>query len=127
MWPEQVRRWADIIFHEGIPCKPLKIRLFDLNVEIIGFEFHQKGTYKPPVVDDLEFTNELIKIRNHFPSKYDNLIMIDDLNMIIENVHLNTLLQLFNLNALINSSTCYQSHIPSTLHWSHFNKSKVFV
>ena len=27
--------------HEGIPCKPLKIPLFDLNIEIIGLEFHQ--------------------------------------------------------------------------------------
>ena len=27
--------------HEGIPCKPLKISLFDLNIEIIGLEFHQ--------------------------------------------------------------------------------------
>ena len=30
--------------------------------------------------------------------------------MSIKNVHLNTLLQLFYLNALINSPTCYQSH-----------------
>ena len=30
-----------IYVHEGIPCKPLKIPLFDLNIEIIGLEFHQ--------------------------------------------------------------------------------------
>ena len=35
--------------------------------------------------------------------------------MNIENVHFNTLLQLFNLNALINSPTCYQSHIPTCI------------
>ena len=51
--------------HEGIPCKPLKIPLFDLNIEIIGLEFHQikrkwffVGTYKPPGVNDLEFSSE---------------------------------------------------------------------
>ena len=27
--------------HEGISCKPLKIPLFDLNIEIICLEFHQ--------------------------------------------------------------------------------------
>ena len=27
--------------HEGIPCKPLKIPLFDLNIDTIGLEFHQ--------------------------------------------------------------------------------------
>ena len=85
-----------LYIHEGIPCKPLK-------------------TYKPPVVNDLKFTNELIKILNYFSSKYENLIIIGDLNMSIGNVHLNTLLQLFNLNALMNSPTCYQSHIPTCI------------
>ena len=105
---------------EGIPCKPLKMLLFDLKIEIIGLEFHQMkrkwlfvGTYKPPVVNVLEFTNELIKILHYFSRKYENLIIIGDLNMSIENVQLNTLLQLFNLNALMNSPTCYQSHIPT--------------
>ena len=35
--------------------------------------------------------------------------------MSIENVHLNTILQLFNLNAFINSTTRYQSHIPTCI------------
>ena len=77
--------------HEGISCKPLKIPLFDLNIEIICLEFHQVkrkwlfvGTYKSPVVNYLEFFNELIKILNHFSSKYENLITIGDLNMSIE-------------------------------------------
>ena len=73
------------------------------------------GTYKPSVVNDQEFTNELIKILNHFSSKYENFLIIGDLNMSIENVHLNTLLQLFNLNAIINSPTCYHSHIPTCI------------
>ena len=84
--------------HEGIRCKPLKTQLFDPNIEIIGLEFHQikwkwlfVGTYKPPVINDLEFTNKLIKILNHLSSKYENLTVIGDLNMSIENVHLNTL------------------------------------
>ena len=75
---------------ERIPCKPLKILPFDLKIEIIGFEFHQikrkwlfVGTYKPPVVNDLEFTNELIKILHYFSSKYENLIIMCDLNMSI--------------------------------------------
>ena len=96
--------------------------LFDLKIEIIGLDFPQikrkwlfVGTYKPPVVNDLEFSNELTKILNYFSSKYENLIIIGDLNMSIENVHLNILLQLFNLNALINSPTCYQSHIPTCI------------
>ena len=119
--------------HEGISCKPLKIPLFDLNIEIIGLEFHQVkrkwlfvGTYKPPVVNDLEFTNEFIKILNHFSSKYENLITIVDLNISIENFHLNTLLQLFNLNTLTNSPTCYQSHIPTCIDHILTNQKPLF-
>ena len=29
------------------------------------------GTYEPSVVDDPEFTNELIKILNHFSNKHE--------------------------------------------------------
>ena len=50
--------------HEEIPCKLLKILLFDLNIKIIGLEFHQikpkwlfVGTYKPSAVNDLDFTS----------------------------------------------------------------------
>ena len=119
--------------HEGIPCKPLKMLLFDLKIEIIGLEFHQMkrkwlfvGMYKPPVVNVLEFTNELIKILHYFSRKYENLIIIGDLNMSIENVQLNTLLQLFNLNALMNSPTCYQSHIPTCTDHILTNQKSLF-
>ena len=55
--------------------------------------------------------NLSISFSNYFSSKYENLITIGDLNISIENVYLNTLLQLLNSNALINSPTCYQSHL----------------
>ena len=32
---------ALIYIHSGIHCKPLKIPLFDLNIEIMGLEFHK--------------------------------------------------------------------------------------
>ena len=79
------------------------------------------GTYKPPVVNDLEFTNELITILNHFSSKHENLITIFDLNMSIENDHLNTL----NLNVQFKCAkkfTYLLAITRSNLHRSHFNK-----
>ena len=47
--------------------------------------------------------------------------------MSIENVHWNTLLQLFNLNALLNSPTCYQSHIPTCLVHILANQKPFFI
>ena len=46
--------------------------------------------------------------------------------MNIANVHLKTLLQLFNLNALINSPTCYQSHIPTCIDHILTNQKTLF-
>ena len=46
--------------------------------------------------------------------------------MSIENVHLNTPLQLFNLNALINSPTFYQSHIPTCIDHILTNQKSLF-
>ena len=46
--------------------------------------------------------------------------------MNIANVHLKTLLQLFNLNALINSPTCYQSHIPTCIDHILTNQKSLF-
>ena len=46
--------------------------------------------------------------------------------MSIENVHLNTLLQLFYLNALINSPTYYQSHIPTCIDHILTNQESLF-
>ena len=77
-----------------------QILLFGLNVEIKGLEFHQiklkwlfVGTYKPIVVNCLEFTKVFIEILYHFSSNYGNLLIIGDLDIeSIENFHLNTLL-----------------------------------
>ena len=35
--------------------------------------------------------------------------------MTTENLHLNNLMQIFNLNALIKTKTCYQSHNPTCI------------
>ena len=119
--------------HEEIPCKSLKIPLFDLNIEIIGLEFHQikrkwlfVETYKQSVVNGQEFTNELFKIFNHFSSKYENVLIIGDLNMSIENAHFSTLLQLFSLNMFINLPTCYHSHTPNCIDHILTNQTYLF-
>ena len=67
----QINLFYGLILHdnEEIPCKPLKILLFDLlNIEITGLEFYQIkrkwlfiGTYKPPVVNDLNLLINLTK------------------------------------------------------------------
>ena len=73
------------------------------------------GVYKPPIQNDSEFTEEIIKIPNHYIPSYENILLLGDLNMTTENLCLNNLMQIFNLNALIKTPTCYQSHNPTCI------------
>ena len=95
-----LQRHLEYIMHIFAQYTNAQILLFDLNVEIKGLEFYQikrkwlfVGTYKPIVVNYLQFTKVLIEILYHFSSNYGNLLIIGDLDIeSIENFHLNTLL-----------------------------------
>ena len=71
------------------------------------------GVYKPPIQSDSEFAEEIVRILNYYVPSYENIFLLGDLNMTTENLHLNNLIQIFNLNALIKTPTCYQSHNPT--------------
>ena len=84
------------------------------NVKIICIEFHQLkpkwyllGCYKPTTQSDLEFIASVTKNVDFYLQKFENLFITGDLNT--ENTHLNDLLQIYDLTALIQEPTCYQS------------------
>ena len=119
--------------YEDIRYKPFKIPFFSFNIEVITVEFHkikQKwlfiGTYKPLVVNDMEFINELIKTVDHFSSKYENFLVICDLYTSINHKHLNTLFQLYNLDTLISTPSSYQSHNPICIDHTLINQNSLF-
>ena len=107
---------------EGIPCKVLTNQAVSSDVEMMTIEFHQMkrkwllmGVYKPPNQSDSEFAEEIITTFDHYVPSYENIILLGDLNITTENLHLNNLIQIFNLNALIKAPTCYQSHNPTCI------------
>ena len=107
---------------EGIPCKILANQTVSSNVGMMTIEFHQMkskwlllGVYKPPIQSDSEFAEEIIRTLNHYVSSFENILLLGDLNMTTENLHLHNLIQIFNLNALIKTPTCYQSHNPACI------------
>ena len=109
-------------FNEGTPCKVLANQTVSPNAEMMTIEFHQikriwlvLGVYKSPIQSDLEFTEEITGTLNHFTPSHENTSLLRDLNMTKENLHLNNLMQIFNLNALIKAPTCYQSHNPTSI------------
>ena len=82
---------------------------------MIAIEFHQMKrkwllliVYEPPIQSDSEFTEEIIRTLNHYIPSYENIFLLGDINITTENLHLNNLMQIFNLNTLIKTPTSNQ-------------------
>ena len=82
--------------------------------------------YKQPSQSDREFTNRLSSIIDYYSPKYENLILIRDFNLSTENLHLDALIQAYNLNNLINKATCFQSNTPTCIDLILTNKKDWF-
>ena len=73
------------------------------------------GVYKPSIQSDSEFAEEIVRTLNHYIPSCENILLLGDLNMTTENLHLNNLMEIFNLNVLIKTTTWYQSHNPTCI------------
>ena len=101
-----------LYINEEIPCKLLNSHCVGPGIEIIALEFHQLkrkwlflGCYKPPNFKDLEFTDIVAKIIDSYSQNYENVLIVGDLNMVTENIHLKNLLQFYNFTPLIKQPT----------------------
>ena len=118
-----------LYLNEEVPCKFLDNHPILPNVEIICIELHELkrkwlllGYYKPPTQSDFEFIASITKTVDFYLQKFENLFIItDDLNMTTENTHLNYLLQIYDLTALIQEPTCYQPQNANCI--DHFLKN----
>ena len=84
-----------LYINENIPCRPINEHPKFPDLELIVFELHQSkrklvflGIYKPPCQNDIEFLNRKNSILDHYLTTYENIILIGDLNLCIENTHL---------------------------------------
>ena len=84
-----------LYINENIPCRPLNEHPKFPDLELIVFELHQSkrkwvflGIYKPPCQNDIEFLNRKNSILDHYLTTYENIILIGDLNLCVENTHL---------------------------------------
>ena len=97
-----------LFLNEEIPYMFLNKHPIVPNAEIICIEFHQlkckcllRVCYERPTQNDLEFIASTTEIVDFYLQKFENLFIIGDLNMTTKNTHLNDLLQIFDLTALI--------------------------
>ena len=98
-----------LYINDNIPCRPLNEHPKFSDLELLVFELHQwkrkwlfLGIYKPPCQNDIEFLNLINSILDHYLTRYENIILIADFNLYVENTHLETTLENYDLNDLIN-------------------------
>ena len=92
------------------------------DLELMAFELHQSkrkwlflGIYKPPSQNDIEFLRRTSLILDYYLPMYENFVVIVDLNLPVENSHLEAIIQTYDLSSLIKKPTCYESHTPSCI------------
>lgn len=107
---------------EGISCKVLTNHADSPNVEMTAIEFCQikrkwllLGIDRFLIQSDSEFNKEIIRTLNHYIPCYENILLLADLIMTIENLHVNYLMQIFDLNALIETPAYYRSYNPTCI------------
>ena len=71
--------------------------------------------YKPTFQNDIEFLNRINSILDHYLTTYENIILIRDFNLCVENTHLETTLENYDLSSLINKPNFYQSNNPACI------------
>ena len=122
-----------------LPGKIINTYKFKENSQIILFEFSVSnkkrlllGNYRPPSQNDLSFINELTLALNFFSPIYENFALLGDFNLCTENPNLKNFICSFDLESLIDSSTCYKSINPTCIELiltnkkNHFMKSATF-
>ena len=121
--------------NENLPGKIISSYKFKENSEIILFEFSVSnkkwllfGNYKPPSQNDLSYKRSRIKSCFEFFSPiYENFVLLGDFNMSTENPNLKNFMCSFDLESLINSSTCYKSINPTCIDLILNNKKNHFM
>ena len=118
--------------NENIPCRELTAEQIDSNFEIIFLEITigtRKcliiGLYKPPNQKEEDSFKNLGVVLNNYLSKYEHIILLGNFNLTTSNKYLADFMKLFNLESLINTSTCFQSEKPRCIDLTITNKKSL--
>ena len=119
--------------NENIPSRKLDFEFQD-NLEILFIEFSLRnrkwlciGLYKPPSLNEVFFLDSLNKVITSLLNCYENILLIGDFNITINNKNLNTFMNVFDLESLITSPTCFQSINPTCIDLILTNKKNLFM
>ena len=92
------------------------------NLELLVLEIYQNnrkwlflGVCRPPNQNDIKFLNRIGAILDYYSQKYDNVTTIGDFNITTENSNLQSMMEAYNLNNLIEEPTCFSQITPAKL------------
>ena len=103
----------------GIPSKHLQVYSFPDDIEVIVVEINLKKQkwlllclYRSPSQSQAYFFGEIEKSLDFFSSKFENFMLIGDLNCETDDNTLIDLMDSYNLVNLVKDPTCYKSSRP---------------
>ena len=96
------RELRDFSCSPSLQAIPIELTLKDRKWLIIS-------VYNPYCYLGLEFTNNLSDLLDYYLQKYDNCLIIGDMNLEESNIHLKNILNDYNLTNLIRKNTCFKS------------------
>ena len=101
--------------NEDIPSRILKSHVTPNNIEILCIEINLRkqkwvvlGIYRPPNLNDNYFINHLSRVIDLYSKKYDNLIIMGDINLQESDEHMKNMLISFSLVNLVKENTCFK-------------------
>ena len=125
--------WFYTFINKNISCKPLSNHPKFSDVELMVFKLHQSkrkwlflGIYKPPSQNEFEFLRRIALILDYYLPTYENLVVIGDFNLPVENSHLESIIQAYDLSSYIKKPTCYQSQTPGCIDLILTNRKYLF-
>ena len=105
-----------IYIREDIPCKRLKTPNISSDIEGIFIELNLNnnkwllmGGYNPNNERTTYFFNQISKAIDMYLKDYENIILIGDFNTTIAETTTSDFCQMYNLQNLINETTCYKN------------------
>ena len=134
---EVVVSWFYI--NKNIPCRVLNSNIFPKRWEAISFEFSLKnrnwlciGLYKPPNENKSMFLDNVSKYLTNLGVCYDNrldtsvVILLGGFSLPVGNRNLDSFMNVFSLEKLMKTSTCFKSNNPSCIDFTLTNKNEFF-
>ena len=83
--------------------------------------------YRPETYKKQDFIDSISHLLDYYANKYDNILLIGDINMEVDTAHMTPFLESYNLHSMIRTKTCFMSEQGSCIDLMLTNKKHSFM